>query len=155
MTGRLRWLRTDRGSASAELVVVIPVLLIVLFFIVYCQRGAEARLRLNDAAHQAARAASQQTTPAAASDSARATATAALDQAGVSCRSFTVRVTGTLQPGSTVTAHVTCTVGLDDLAFLPLPGAKQLTATFHAPVDRFRTTATVRHSGPTTGGDAA
>jgi Flp pilus assembly protein TadG len=151
MDRRLRW-RTDRGSASAELVVMIPVLLIVLFFIVYCQRGTEARLRLDDAAHQAARAASQQTTPAAATERARATATAALDQAGVACRTFTVRVTGTLQPGSTVTARITCTVGLDDLAFLPVPGSKRLTSTFHAPVDRFRTTT---QTPPTTGGDAA
>ncbi|MDT0307266.1 TadE/TadG family type IV pilus assembly protein [Streptomyces sp. DSM 44917] len=128
----------DRGSASAELVLLLPVLILVLYVVVYAERGSDARMRLDDAAHQAARAASQARTPGQAADAARATADAALAEAGIACQTITVQLDGTLEPGSTVTATLTCTVGLQDLAMIPLPGTTTLDANFTAPVDLYR-----------------
>ncbi|MEU0924572.1 TadE/TadG family type IV pilus assembly protein [Streptomyces malaysiensis] len=131
-------LRADQGAATAELVLLIPVLLLAMWFLVYCSRLPDARLRLEDAAHQAARAASQARSPSTAARQARSTATAALDQAGIACQSLTVDTRGSLQPGSTVTVTVSCTVGLHDLALLQLPGTTVLQARFAAPVDVYR-----------------
>jgi Flp pilus assembly protein TadG len=131
----------ERGSASAELVLTLPVLILVLFFIVYCERGSTARMRIDDAAHQAARAASQQHTLTAATEAARATAHTALEEAGISCQTLTLQVTGDLDPGSVVTVNLTCTVGLDDLTLLPLPVSTALDADFAAPVDQYRSDA--------------
>ncbi|WP_199826202.1 TadE/TadG family type IV pilus assembly protein [Streptomyces sp. SBT349] len=132
----------DRGSASAELVLLLPVLLLVMYVMVYSARGAESRMRIDDAAHQAARAASQTRTPTHALHQAQTTATAALETAGLACRHVTVHLNGSLDAGSTVTVTLTCTVGLQDLALLPLPGSTILEAMFSAPVDVYRGAAT-------------
>ncbi|KAB8166552.1 pilus assembly protein TadE [Streptomyces sp. 3MP-14] len=128
----------DRGSASAELVLLLPVLILVLYVVVYSTRGAESRMRIDDAAHQAARSASQARTPAHALHNAETAATAALENAGLACQHVDVDLNGSLDAGSTVTVTLTCTVGLQDLAFLPLPGSTTLSAEFTAPVDVYR-----------------
>ncbi|MFE2181069.1 TadE/TadG family type IV pilus assembly protein [Streptomyces sp. NPDC059455] len=128
----------DRGSATAELVLLIPVLLLAVWFLVYCSRLPDARLRLEDVAHQATRAASQARSPATATRQARSTAAAALDQAGITCQPLAVNTRGNLLPGSTVTVTVACTVDLHDLALLQLPGTTVLQARFTAPVDVYR-----------------
>jgi Flp pilus assembly protein TadG len=129
----------ERGSVAAELTVLTPLLLMMLLFVVLCGRLAGTRLRLDDVAHQAARAASAARTITAAEADARSTAQAALAGAGISCRSLQVTVdTAGLQPGGTVTARVACTVGLSDLSLLSVPGSKQLSASFTSPVDAYR-----------------
>jgi Flp pilus assembly protein TadG len=130
----------ERGSVAAELTVLTPLLLLMLLlFVVLCGRLAGTRLRLDDVAHQAARAASAARTVAAAQSDAQSTAETALAAAGISCRSLQVTVdTAGLQPGSTVTARVACTVGLSDLSLLSVPGSKQLSASFTSPVDVYR-----------------
>jgi len=130
----------SRGSATVELVLAAPILILLLWFLVYCGRMSDSRLRIEDAAHQAARAASLDRDPAAARTDARSTAANALAAGGITCRSFAVATSGTLEPGSTVTASVTCTVGLSDLALLHVPGSQTLTARFSAPVDTYRGT---------------
>lgn len=140
---------SSRGSATVELVLGVPVLVLMLWFLVYCGRVSDTRLRIEDVAHQAARAATSARTATDAAADARATAAAALSDAGVSCRSFDVTTRGALTPGSTVTVTVTCTVGLKDLALLQLPAASTLTARFSAPVDVHRSAAT-RLAGGTT-----
>ncbi len=121
--------RDDDGSATMELVLVIPVLLLMLLFLVLCYRISDAKLRLADAAHQAARAASIALTPAQAVTDARTTAQAALADAGVSCVQLTVDTDPAgLAPGTLVHVTITCTTHLDDLALLATPG----TAALHA-----------------------
>lgn len=132
---------TERGSATIELVLLIPVLLLMLWFVLICIRLPDARLRVEDAAHQAARAASSARSPAAAEERARTTAAAALRDAGISCQSFTLDSHGSMQPGSTVAVDLACTVGLSDLALLGVPGTTVLHARFAAPVDTYRGTA--------------
>lgn len=131
----------DQGSATVELVVLIPVLLLEFLFVVYCVRLPDTRLRIEDAAHQASRAASQERDPAAAASQARTTAAAALKDAGISCQSFTADTNGTLRPGSTVTVTLSCTVGLQDLALIQVPGSTALRAQSAAQVDVHRGTA--------------
>lgn len=148
MTGKLAYLewsaralrRDDRGSATAEMALLTPLLVVMLLFVVFCGRVAASKLRLDDAAHQAARAASLARTLTAAHDDARATAQAALADAGITCQSLAVTVTTSgLRPGSTVTVDVRCTVGLSDLALLGVPGSTTLSASFASPVDTYRT----------------
>lgn len=136
---RLTRLRRDtRGSATAELVLSISILILLLWFLVYCGRLADTRLRIEDVAHQAARAASLARTSANAAADARSTAAAALDDAGVACRTFNVATSGSLQPGSSVTVTVSCAADLGDLAMLQVPGTVTLTARFTSPVDAYR-----------------
>ena len=130
---------TERGSVAVEMTLLTPLLLVMLLFVVYCGRVTGARLRIDDAAHQAARAAAAARTIPGAERDATSTAQAALAAAGVACQALqvTVEVAG-LQPGSAVTATLTCTVGLNDLSLLSVGGSTTLTATSSSPVDIYR-----------------
>lgn len=138
----------DRGSVTVELVLLAPVLVLMLWFLVYCGRLSETRLSIEDAAHQAARAASQERSAGAAAADARTTAAAALRDAGITCRALSVDTDGSIRPGASLRAQLTCSVGLQDLAGLHVPGAVTLTARFSSPVDTYRGTA----AGPGGGG---
>ncbi|MFF1676114.1 TadE/TadG family type IV pilus assembly protein [Streptomyces sp. NPDC058256] len=140
-----RWL--DAGSATVELVLLIPVLILMLWFLVYCGRMTDSRLRIEDAAHQAARAASSERTASAATAQARTTAFEALSDAGVTCQSLTVETSGSMQPGGTVKATITCHVDLSDLGLLQVPGTADLSADFSSPIDTYRGNAIVSTSG--------
>ncbi|MDX8053787.1 TadE/TadG family type IV pilus assembly protein [Lentzea sp. BCCO 10_0798] len=141
---RRSWWREDRGSASSEIVLVTPLLVMLLVFVaVVVHRGVDARLRINDVAHQAARAASLERTTARAADQARSTATAALASAGVTCRAVAVDIaTAGLRPGGSVTVTVSCDVDLGDALMLGA-GQKRLSATAIEPVDTYRSGAIV------------
>jgi Flp pilus assembly protein TadG len=147
--GPMKRLRQDeRGSAAAELTLLTPLLILLLLFVVLCGRLADAKLRLNDVAHQSARAATLARTPSQATTDARATADAALASAGITCRSLTVNTdTQGLRPGSTVTVTVSCSVGLSDLTLLGIPGSRTLEASFSSPVDVWRGTPTSAAGG--------
>lgn len=132
------WWRAERGSVATEVTLVAPVLVMLLVLVgVLIHRGVDARLRIEDAAHQAARAASIQRAPTAATTAATETAQTALSSAGVTCVSLTVDTTGGMQPGSTVRVTVTCTVDLGDALILPTP-QPTLSATATEPVDTWR-----------------
>jgi Flp pilus assembly protein TadG len=134
--------RDERGSVAAELTLITPFLVLLLVFVaVLVHRGVDARLRLNDVAHQAARAASLTRTPAAATDAAQQTVTAALAQAGVNCLNPSVDVdTRDFQPGGLVTVTVVCHVDLTDAPELGAGTSKTLTATASSPIDAWRAT---------------
>ena len=51
-------MKTDRGSATVELVLLAPVLVVLVLFVVYAGRGAEALTQVRHSADQGARAAS-------------------------------------------------------------------------------------------------
>jgi Flp pilus assembly protein TadG len=147
--GRITRLRQDeRGSAAVELTLLTPLLILLLVFVVLCGRLADTKLRLNDVAHQAARAATLARTPSQATVDARATADAALASAGITCRSLTVSTdTQALRPGSTVTVTVSCGVGLSDLTLLGVPGSRTLETSFSSPVDVWRSTTSASEGG--------
>ncbi len=120
--------------------VITPLLVMLMLFIaVVIHRGVNARLRLDDLAHQAARAASLERTAPAAAAQARETVTSALAGAGVSCESVTV-VTNidAFRPGGSVGVSVHCVADLGDALLLGVPGSKTLTATAREPIDTWR-----------------
>lgn len=134
------WWRADRGSVAAEVTLVTPFLIMLLVFIaVVIHRGVDARLRVEDAAHQAARAASIQRTRPAASNAAQSTAANALSAAGVVCRSLSVHTaTAGLVPGGAVTVTVSCSVDLSDALLLGGALPQRVSATAREPVDTYR-----------------
>ena len=92
--------RAERGSVAVEMIVIAPLLILVLLFVLFCGRLAHARLRLDDAAHQAARAATLTRDPSAASAAASAAAGGALLASGASCTTHSVTVnTSAFRPG--------------------------------------------------------
>lgn len=133
--------RDERGSVATELTLLVPVLIVLLLFVVFCGRLADSRLRVDDAAHQAVRAATLARSSSQASSDAHAIAQAALSQAGVRCQNLGVsaQLAG-LQPGSTVTVTVTCDIGLSDLAMLGVPGSTTAESTASSVVDQWRGT---------------
>lgn len=138
----------ERGSAAVELTLVAPLLILLLLLVVLCGRLAETKLRINDVAHQAARAATLARTPSQAGANADATANAALASAGISCQSLSVStdVNG-FKPGSTVTVAVSCSVSLSDLAALGVPGTRTFHSSFSSPVDVWRGTSSLNRIG--------
>jgi Flp pilus assembly protein TadG len=136
----MAWWRDDRGSVAAEVTLVAPFLVMLLVFVaVVIHRGVDARMRLNDAAHQAARAASIERTSVRAATAAQSTAATALASAGVACQSLSVATaTAGLISGGTVTVTISCTVDFGDALILGVPGQKTLSATASEPVDTYR-----------------
>lgn len=142
MTSLLRRLQRDeRGSVATELTLLVPALIVLLLFVVFCGRLADSRLRIDDAAHQAVRAATLARSSSQASSDAHATAQAALSQAGMRCQNLVVSAhLAGLRPGSTVTVTVTCDIGLSDLAMLGVPGSTTAESTASSVVDQWRGT---------------
>ena len=131
----------DEGSVAAEVAIAIPVLVAILLLVgVLLARGVDARLRVDDAAHQAARAASLTRTPAAATRAAEQAATAALSHAGVGCVDPAVVVDmSDFTPGGLVTVTVSCRLDLSYAAALLAAGdLRILTATASSPIDTYR-----------------
>lgn len=129
----------ERGSAAVELTLLTPLLVVFVLVVVAAGRLAGARLDVDDAAHQGARAATLARDPATAAAAARSTATAALAEHGVSCQHLQVTVdTTAFGPGGHATVTVVCTVALHDLALPAVRAHRVLAATFTAPVDTWR-----------------
>jgi len=138
-TRRRWWADRERGSASTELVLVTPLLVVLMLFVVLADRLAHADLQVNSAAHQAARAASLTRSPPEAQTAALRTAQASLADQGLTCTALTVDTdTSQFRPGGVVTVSVTCAVSLADLAGLGVPGATVVHARHTSPLDRFR-----------------
>lgn len=130
---------SERGSATLELVLLTPVLLLMLVFVVFLGRLGQARSDVDRAARDAARAASIARSVDDADAAGRAAAYDTLQSGGVSCRQLDVTVdTSSFAAGGDVAATVSCTVDLADVAELKLPGSQTLTSTFSEPVDVFR-----------------
>jgi len=134
-------LRGEAGSVATEVAIAIPVLVAVLVMAgVLVYRGVDARLRLDDVAHEAARAASQARSPATAIATAQQTAAASLATARVTCADPGVAVdTSDFVPGGVVTVTVSCRLDLSDAAALLAAGdSRTLTATSSSPLDIYR-----------------
>ncbi|MEO3810765.1 TadE family protein [Sphaerisporangium sp. B11E5] len=130
---------TERGTTAVELILLAPLLIVLALLMVALGRLVTARLDVNNAAHQAARAASLARTPVAAASAARSAAGAALASRRVTCARRTVDVTlGSFQPGGKVTVSVTCRVRLADIAMVHIPGGTALSARSVAPIDYWR-----------------
>jgi hypothetical protein len=119
----------ERGSAAAELVLVTPFLFLLLLFAVAAGRLVQGKLDVDSAAQQAARAASEARTPAAASAQGQS----------VTCDPAVITPdTGDFVPGGEVTVTVSCTVHLSGLGLLHIPGSEAITASASSPIDVYR-----------------
>jgi len=134
-TGRGR----DRGAVVVEVALLTPLLILFAVLALGLGRLGTARLDLDSAARQAARAASIARDPATAARAARATAGQALAGHRLTCAELTIGVDlSRFQPGGTVTVQVACTVQLAGLTRTGLPAARTLTSTFTSPIDVHR-----------------
>jgi Flp pilus assembly protein TadG len=142
-TARIRRLGRvgQAGGATVELVLCTPLLLGLLLFAVLAGRVAEARGEVDAAARDAARAASITRDAGSATLAARAAAAAALGQRGVTCRTLDLTVdTQAFHAGGMVAVTLACTVDLEDLSLLRVPGSRTVTARFVEALDTFRET---------------
>ncbi|WP_078901590.1 TadE/TadG family type IV pilus assembly protein [Actinacidiphila yeochonensis] len=129
----------ERGSATVEVVVLTPLLVLLLLFVVALGRLADARLLVADAAHQAARAASLARTEQGARAQAQRAAAQAIKDGGAACGRPQVSVTTDhLDPGSTVRVRINCTAELGDLTRTAMPGHVVLADTAYSVVDSYR-----------------
>jgi Flp pilus assembly protein TadG len=133
----------DRGSASLETAVIAPGIIALLCLMIAFGRVTDADGAVDAAAHAAARAASLERDATSAQNQARSAAENSLSGDGVSCQStdVTVDTSGySLDVGqtATVTATISCTAPLSDIALPGLPGSKILTASFTSPIDTYR-----------------
>ena len=129
----------ERGGATVELVLLTPLLILVLLFVVALGRLASARLEVDSAAAQAARAASMARDPATAAALARQFAAAGLAGHRLTCAPLAVSTdTAAFTPGGWVAVQVTCTASLAGLSLLALPGSETITSRFVEPLDVYR-----------------
>ena len=133
----------ERGSASVEVVLGLPVFLLLVGLVILGGRTAIATQAVQAAASDAARAASIARTASQAHTAANSTARHSLANQNVACATTTVSVdtsafhTTVGTPGQ-VTATVTCALILSDLALPGVGGTKTITATMSSPLDTHR-----------------
>ena len=134
-----RW-RDERGMATAELVLLTPLAVVVLAFLVIAGRLATITADVAAASRDAARAASLAQTHAQAVTAATTTAEASLADQDVTCGTLTVTVgdASTFVAGGEVTVAVSCDVALGDVAIPGIPGSRTVGATSVEVIDRFR-----------------
>lgn len=129
----------DRGSASLELVLLTPVLLVLFLLVVMGGRYAQARADVDSAARDAARAGSLARSPAEAKAAAEDAAERRLSDRDVVCADLEVILDiADFRPGGDVAATVRCQVDLADLSGLGLPASMSFESGFSQPVDVFR-----------------
>lgn len=141
MTAQRR--RTERGSVTVELALVVPALVLVLGLLVAGGRLWFARTTVAEAAQSAARAASLARTAGAAAVEGRAAGQASLGTAGLQCAASSVQVQTAafgvpVGTPATVGSTVSCTVPLGDIVIPGLPGSIQLTGEGAAALDTYR-----------------
>jgi Flp pilus assembly protein TadG len=122
----------ERGSMTAETVLLAPVFLLFLMFLVGAGRVVEAQGEVNGAARDAARAASVRRTL---SDAGFAAERAAARALSGQCAPR-VSMSGTeWKEGGVVSTTVTCDLNLD---FLGFGAARRLSGTSAVPLEEFR-----------------
>ena len=134
---------SERGSATLELAIIGPALIVLLAVVIAAGRIQVAGGAVEQAAAAGAREASIARTPAAAVAMAEAAATRVLTQQDLDCAALTVTTdtSGYAVPVGQVGqvgATVTCVVPLSDLGVPVLPGARTLTAQSTSVLDRYR-----------------
>jgi len=138
MTGHVTCRRlSDRGSVSAEMTVfVVPCMMLLAVFLVFCGRAASAAIDVNAAAAAAARAAADAPTPAGAHTAAADAITATTAGTGWTCAANTN--TGAHHRGGKVTVSVSCVVPLSDLGLPGVGATKTVHGTATEPIDTYR-----------------
>jgi Flp pilus assembly protein TadG len=127
----------ERGSATVELVVLMPLLVGFLCLLGAAGRVALAEAQVEGAARDAARNASLTRNRVAAQQAAESAARENLANQHITCRELTVTTDlHAFRPGGTVAVTVTCTASLAGLTVAGIPGSKTVTAREVATIDR-------------------
>ena len=138
-----RMMQREQGSTATEIVLVAPPFLILVLALVAFGRIGMTELSVKSSAGAAAREASLSSTSEAAQLNARNMAEASLANAGVNCTSLSVTIDSSginapLGVVGTVSATVTCTLDLSDIALPGIPGTRVVTVTEQSPVDPYK-----------------
>ena len=132
-------MRDESGSATAELVVLAPVLAAILLFLVGLGRIGLASSQVHDAVRAGLQAGVVASSPAAAASAARAAALDTLSGDHIACASPDVSVdVSRFVPGGQLRVQLSCTVSLSDVALPGVPGSRTLQASLTAPVETYR-----------------
>lgn len=133
----------QRGAASVELVILVPVLVLMLAVLVAGGRLWFARASVVEASQSAALAASLARSSGEARDAGRRAGSRILATDGLRCAGDSVSVdTGAfgvpVGTPATVTASVTCRVPFADLSLPGMPGSITVRSTGAAALDTYR-----------------
>jgi Flp pilus assembly protein TadG len=133
----------ERGSVTVEAMLAITAIVLVILLGVAAGRITIASAAVEAAARDAARQASIARTAAEANTNAEASARESLASQDVSCSAVKVKVStkGFSRPvgaSANVSATISCTVPLADVAFPGLPGTVERHATSTSPLDPYR-----------------
>jgi Flp pilus assembly protein TadG len=129
----------ERGVAVLELVLLVPVFVLLVYVVVGMGRLGLARVNIEAAARDAARAGSIARSADDAMVAARTAADATLGSHSITCADLGVGVdTAEFRPGGWVRVEVNCTVSMAKLVGLWAPGDKTMQAQSQAVVDTFR-----------------
>jgi Flp pilus assembly protein TadG len=129
----------ERGSASAELVICTPILILVAVVALAIGRLVLQQSQVVDVARDAAEAASIWPTGSAAQTAALTTASYELVHDNLRCIDQQIDVdTADLAPGGQVSVQVTCVVELSNDGLPGLPATVTLHAAAVAPVEEYR-----------------
>jgi hypothetical protein len=113
-------MRTERGSATVEMVVLAPVLMSLLLFVVFAGRSTQATAQIRHAVDQGARAASM-VRPERMAEVGRLTVLEDLRNNGDPCAHVVVNVAvDDESPTRTVLVEVECEISLNGLQLLSL-----------------------------------
>lgn len=132
----------ERGLATMEMVLLMPLALGVLAFLVLAGRISTVSGDVAAASRDAARSASLATAYPAAVEAAEETARGSLARQEVTCAELTVTLgdPSTFHAGGEVEVRVACTVLLGDVALPGLPGRRVVERTSVEVIDRWRST---------------
>jgi Flp pilus assembly protein TadG len=143
ISGTRKRRRNQRGSATVEITILVPALLLTLGLLIVGGRVWFARTTVNEAAHAAARAASLARAAGEAGAAGRSAGAQSLATGGLRCASTTVEVNTAafgvpVGTPATVTSTVNCRVGFADLLLPGVPGSIHLKATGASALDTYR-----------------
>lgn len=133
----------ERGSATLELAIVAPGLLLLLGVALVAGRVVATAGAVEQAAAAAARAASLSRDARSADAQAREVAEASLRDQGITCMQMASEVdtegfTVALGGPASVSVQVRCSVPLSDLAVPGMPGTRVLESTVTSALDSYR-----------------
>ncbi len=132
----------ERGSAAIEAAVGVPAFLLIMGLVFAGGRVALAGQSVEAAATEAARSASIARSETEARSSAFAAAQRSLGEKGLNCTPGIALDTSDFRNAvgvaSSVSATVTCDLGVGDLGVPGLPGTIRIAKTMESPIDTYR-----------------
>ncbi|MGI5206162.1 TadE/TadG family type IV pilus assembly protein [Spirillospora sp. CA-108201] len=133
----------DAGNAVVETAILAPVFVTLLAGLLVVMRVAHGSAVVAQAAADAARQASIARTAHQAQAEARTSAMRTLRDRGLHCApSVRLDLSGfnrRVGQSATVSAQVSCAIGLSDVGLPGMPGARTVTKTHRSPIDPYRT----------------